>query len=46
MITIALVIVRPSMAKKLGSQLIWAARLQAAPVKASLNALRGRWDVW
>ncbi len=46
MITVVLVIVRPSMAKKLGSQLIWAARLQAAPVKASLNALRGRWDVW
>jgi hypothetical protein len=46
MFAIVLGIIRPSMAKKLGTQLIWAARLQAAPVKASLNALRGRWDVW
>ncbi|NNG16069.1 MAG: glycosyltransferase [Gemmatimonadales bacterium] len=46
MVTLVLAITRPSMARKLGSQLIWAARLHAAPVKASLNALRGRWDVW
>ena len=45
-IAMVLLVIRPSLAKKIGSQLIWAVYLHAAPVKASLNAARGRWDVW
>jgi cellulose synthase/poly-beta-1,6-N-acetylglucosamine synthase-like glycosyltransferase len=39
-------ILRPAVAQKVGSQVLWAIRLNAAPVQASLNAVRGRWDVW
>ena len=45
-VSLGLFIVAPSKARKLGSQVLWAARLHGAPVKASFNALRGRWDVW
>ena len=45
-VSLLLLIVAPSKARKLGSQVLWAARLQGSPVQASFNALRGRWDVW
>ena len=39
-------LLRPPLARRLASQVAWVAVLQAAPVRATLNALRGRWDVW
>jgi biofilm PGA synthesis N-glycosyltransferase PgaC len=37
---------RPRLARRVASQLGWAVSLQAAPMVASMNAVRGRWDVW
>jgi hypothetical protein len=37
---------RPQLARRVASQLGWAVSLQAAPMVASMNAVRGRWDVW
>jgi biofilm PGA synthesis N-glycosyltransferase PgaC len=39
-------IARPQLARRVASQLGWAMSLQAAPMVASMNAVRGRWDVW
>ena len=39
-------VLKPTLAKRLGSQMTWAVKLQGAPIQATLNALRGRWDVW
>lgn len=44
--SVAFFIITPAKASKVGSQARWAVRLLGAPVQASLNALRGRWDVW
>ncbi|HTL05143.1 MAG TPA: glycosyltransferase, partial [Gemmatimonadales bacterium] len=32
--------------RRLGRQLVWAGYLLIAPLAATLNALRGNWDVW
>jgi cellulose synthase/poly-beta-1,6-N-acetylglucosamine synthase-like glycosyltransferase len=42
----ALGALRPGSVKRLASQAVWAVMLQAAPLQASLNAVRGRWNVW
>ena len=39
-------ILRPAAARRILHQLGWALSLQAAPLVATLNAVRGRWDVW
>lgn len=39
-------IVRPARVRALLSNLGWALWLQAAPVVATYNAVRGRWNVW
>jgi len=38
--------VRPAAARRILHQAAWALWLQAAPIAATLNAVRGRWDVW
>jgi cellulose synthase/poly-beta-1,6-N-acetylglucosamine synthase-like glycosyltransferase len=43
---VGLFAVRPELGKSLSSELIWTARLFTAPIKASINALQRRWDVW
>ena len=47
-VTLVLVaaVARPRLARRVASQLGWAVSLQAAPMVASMNAVRGRWDVW
>lgn len=37
---------RPTAARRVLRQAAWAIWLPAAPVVATVNALRGRWDVW
>jgi cellulose synthase/poly-beta-1,6-N-acetylglucosamine synthase-like glycosyltransferase len=39
-------IARPALARRVLGQATWAIWLQGAPLAASLNAIRGRWDVW
>jgi hypothetical protein len=39
-------ILRPRAARHVLQELGWALSLQAAPIVATVHALRGRWDVW
>ena len=39
-------IIRPIPTRRLLTEASWAIWLQAAPIVATVNAIRGRWDVW
>lgn len=42
----AAALARPTLVRRVGTQFGWALWLQAVPVVATLNGLRGRWQVW
>jgi cellulose synthase/poly-beta-1,6-N-acetylglucosamine synthase-like glycosyltransferase len=46
MLAAAIVILVPRIRRKVGAPIVWGVALQTSIVVATVNGLRGRWDVW